>query len=61
MPALISLIPTLLSGIRETVNVINAIRAAARQTGELPPEQDAAYEAELKQMFSQPHWQPRAQ
>jgi len=59
MPALISLIPTLLSGIREAVNVINAVRAAARQTGELTPEQDAAYEAELKQMFSQPHWQPR--
>lgn len=61
MAALISLLPTLLSGIREAVNVINAIREQARKTGELSPEQDAAYEAELRQMFQDPHWKPRGQ
>lgn len=59
MTALITLIPTLLSGIREAVNVVNAIRTAARQSGEMTAEQDAAYELELRQMFGQAHWKPK--
>lgn len=59
MPALIALLPTLLSGIREAVTVINSIRAAARQTGELTPEQDAEFQAKLDAMFASPEWEPR--
>jgi hypothetical protein len=59
MPALIALIPTLLSGIREAVSVVNAIRAAARQTGELTAEQDAEYQKQLDEMFSRDYWKPR--
>lgn len=60
MPALIALLPTLLQGIREAVSVINAIRAAARQTGELTPEQDAEFQAKLDATFASPEWKPRA-
>ena len=59
MPALIALLPTLLSGIREAVNVISAIRSAARQTGELTPEEDAKLQADLDQMFARPEWAVR--
>lgn len=59
MPSLISLIPTLLSGIKELVQIVNSVRSAARQSGELTPEQDAAYADELAKLFAQPHWRPR--
>jgi hypothetical protein len=59
MPALIALIPTLLSGIREAVSVINAIRAAAKQSGELTPEQDAEFQKQLDEMFARDYWKPR--
>jgi len=59
MPALISLIPTILSGIREAVSVINAIRAAAKQSGELTPEQDAEFQKQLDEMFARDYWKPR--
>ena len=59
MPALIALIPTLLSGIREAVSVVNAIRAAACQSGELTAEQDAEYQKQLDEMFARDYWKPR--
>ena len=59
MPALIALIPTILSGIREAVSVVNSIRAAARQSGELTSEQDAEYQKQLDEMFSRDYWKPR--
>lgn len=54
-----ALIPLLISGAGELVKTINGLRQAARQAGELTPEQDAAYAAQLATMFSQDHWQPR--
>jgi len=59
MPALIALLPTLLQGIREAVTVISAIRSAAHQTGELTAEEDAAFQAQLDEMFKSPEWTPR--
>tara|TARA_R110000822_G_scaffold21917_3_gene69345 strand:- start:1773 stop:1955 length:183 start_codon:yes stop_codon:yes gene_type:complete len=59
MPALIALLPTLLQGIREAVTVISAIRAAARQTGELTADEDAAFQSQLDAMFASDEWQPR--
>lgn len=54
-----ALIPLLISGAGELVKTINGLRAAARQSGELTPEQDAEYERQLATMFSQDHWNPR--
>jgi hypothetical protein len=59
MPALIALLPTLLSGIREAVTVIAAIRAAARQSGELTAAEDDKLQADLDAMFESEHWKPR--
>jgi hypothetical protein len=38
---------------------VNAIRAAARQSGELTSEQDAEYQKQLDEMFSRDYWKPR--
>lgn len=60
MSFLLTSLPGIISAIKELVTLANRIRAAARQTGELTPEQDAAYQAELDAMFAQDHWKPRA-
>jgi len=59
MSFMLSTLPSIISAIKELVDLSQRIRAAARQTGELTAEQDAAYQAELDAMFSRDYWQPR--
>ncbi len=59
MTALLALLPVALDGIKGAVSIFNVIREQARKTGELTPEQDAAYDLQLSEMFSRDHWKPR--
>jgi len=59
MNALLLLLPPALEAIKAAVAVFNTIREQARKTGELTPEEDAAYEVKLAETFAQEHWRPR--
>ncbi len=59
MPALLTLLPTLIEGVKGAVTVINTIREQARKDGELTPEEDAKYQAQLDEMFTREYWKPR--
>jgi hypothetical protein len=59
--AAVPLVPILLGliSLMETiVPKIERLRAAAKQSGELTPEQEAELDARIRQATSQPHWQP---
>ncbi len=59
MSALLTLLPTLIEGVKGAVTVINTIREQARKDGELTPEEDAKYQAQLDEMFTREYWKPR--
>ncbi len=59
MSALLTLLPTLIEGVKGAVTVINTIREQARKDGELTPEEDAKYESQLDEMFTREYWKPR--
>jgi hypothetical protein len=52
------LIPIALAILAETMKFINQARAIARQDAEWTPEQEAAFDARIRQLTAQPHWQP---
>ncbi|MBM4223661.1 MAG: hypothetical protein FJ167_02480 [Gammaproteobacteria bacterium] len=59
MSFMLSTLPSIISAIKELMDLSQRIRAASRQSGELTVEQDAAYQAQLDAMFAQTHWQPK--
>jgi hypothetical protein len=59
MTALLVLLPTILEGIKGATTLFNTIREQARKTGELTPEEDAKYQAQLDELFSRDYWKPR--
>lgn len=59
MTALLALLPVALEGIKGAVNIFNTIREQARRTGELTPEEDAKWAAQLEEMFGRDYWRPR--
>lgn len=52
----VSIIALGISAVRAGIEYVEKLRAAARQTGELTPEQDAAFAKELADMRKDPAW-----
>lgn len=45
-----------MAALKEVVTLIVHLRNVAQQTGEMTPEEDAAYDAELNETMNQLHW-----
>jgi hypothetical protein len=45
-----------IAAVSELVLFIQKARATAKQSGELTPEQDAAFDAKLEEAFAKQHW-----
>lgn len=56
----IALLPLVQTGVMELIAFINTLRAAAQQTGEWTPEQEAAYRAALFAKTNDPAYKPDA-
>ena len=53
------MLPIIAAGITlisQLVNYVGGLRAHARRTGELTPEQDAEFDAEIQRVIAQDHW-----
>jgi len=58
--AILALLPTLISSVGEGYTLIQKITEAAKQSGELTPEQEAQLDAHIADLESKPWWQPDA-
>lgn len=56
MPAIISLITSLIPIIKGLVDYVNKLKVVAKQTGEMSQEQEDAFDAELEAIFSSDDW-----
>lgn len=51
-----SMVTAIISGITELVKLYNSIKEKARQDKELTPEQELAFDEQIRNTLSQAHW-----